>query len=49
MSQIDTLAMDTGKPGFTLWPATSPTTADFAQDAGGTEYFTSSNAAEEAS
>src|SRR5262249_53225664 len=41
--------MQSGKPGFTLWPATSPTTADFELAARGTEYFTSSNAAEEVS
>lgn len=47
--QLDTLGMQAGKPGFTLWPATSPTTADFELRSGGTQYFTSSNAAEEVS
>jgi hypothetical protein len=36
-----------GQPGFTVWPATSPPN-QFATDAGGTEYFMSSNAADEA-
>jgi hypothetical protein len=36
-----------GNPGFTVWPSTSPA-QDFATGAGGTEYFMSSNAAEEA-
>jgi hypothetical protein len=35
------------QPGFTVWPATSPGT-QFSTEAGGTEYFLSSNAAEEA-
>src|SRR5262249_6658642 len=35
------------QPGFTLWPAQSPGT-DFNTDNGGTEYFLSSNAADEA-
>jgi hypothetical protein len=35
------------QPGFTVWPANVPGTA-FATGAGGTEYFLSSNAAEEA-
>jgi hypothetical protein len=35
------------QPGFTLWPAQSPGTA-FDVNAGGTEYFLSSNAADEA-
>jgi hypothetical protein len=46
--QFDTLGMDNGKPGFTLFPATTPGDQDFELFDGGTEYFTSSNAAEEA-
>ena len=40
---------DAGKkqPGFTVWPATSPAN-QFNTDKGGTEYFLSSNAADEA-
>src|SRR6266446_8194700 len=30
------------QPGFTVWPAQSPGTSSFDQDAGGTEYFLSS-------
>ena len=48
VTQIDTVGADRGNPGFTIWPATSPGTADFATGAGGTEFFLSSNAAEEA-
>jgi hypothetical protein len=36
------------QPGFTLWPAQSPGTESFDLGAGGTEYFLSSNAADEA-
>jgi hypothetical protein len=36
------------QPGFTVWPAQSPGTGSFNTDAGGTEYFLSSNAADEA-
>ena len=36
------------QPGFTVWPAISPGTGQFATGAGGTEYFLSSNAADEA-
>jgi len=36
------------QPGFTVWPAQSPGTASFDANAGGTEYFLSSNAADEA-
>jgi len=35
-------------PGFTVWPAQSPGTSSFNLAAGGTEYFLSSNAADEA-
>lgn len=45
--QMDTLGDDAGLPGFTLWPAKSPGTTNFATAANGTEYFLSSNAAEE--
>lgn len=45
--QVDTAGADRGNPGFTLWPSQSPGT-QFATDAGGTEWFLSSNAAEEA-
>ncbi|TQM57265.1 hypothetical protein [Humibacillus xanthopallidus] len=36
------------QPGFTVWPAQSPGTTSFETAAGGTEYFLSSNAADEA-
>jgi hypothetical protein len=36
------------EPGFTVWPAQSPGTNSFDLDAGGTEYFLSSNAGDEA-
>jgi hypothetical protein len=36
------------QPGFTVWPAQSPGTTSFNLAAGGTEYFLSSNAADEA-
>jgi hypothetical protein len=55
MQHIDTSGMvnapsDAGstQPGFTLWPAQSPGTTSFDLNAGGTEYFLSSNAADEA-
>ncbi len=54
MQHIDTSGMvnapsDAGptQPGFTVWPAQSPGT-QFAPDNGGTEFFMSSNAADEA-
>jgi hypothetical protein len=54
IQHIDTYGMvnapsDAGstQPGFTLWPAQSPGTS-FKTDNGGTEYFLSSNAADEA-
>ena len=37
------------EPGFTVWPAQSPGTSSFDLNAGGTEYFLSSNAGDEAS
>jgi len=55
MQHIDTsgtvnVASDAGstQPGFTVWPAQSPGTGSFELNAGGTEYFLSSNAADEA-
>src|SRR5947207_7666208 len=55
MQHIDTSGMvnapsDAGstQPGFTLWPAQSPGTSSFELSNGGTEYFLSSNAADEA-
>src|SRR5258706_3526729 len=36
------------QPGFTVWPAQSPATSSFDLNAGGTEYFLSSNAGDEA-
>jgi hypothetical protein len=55
MVHIDTfgavnVSSDAGstQPGFTVWPAQSPGTASFNSNAHGTEYFLSSNAADEA-
>ena len=55
MQHFDTFGMvnvpsDAGstQPGFTVWPAQSPGTGSFESAAGGTEYFLSSNAADEA-
>jgi hypothetical protein len=55
MQHIDTFGMvnapsDAGstQPGFTVWPATSPGSGSFDSDNGGTEFFMSSNAADEA-
>jgi hypothetical protein len=39
---------DSTQPGFTVWPAQSPGTGSFNTANGGTEYFLSSNAADEA-
>jgi hypothetical protein len=36
------------QPGFTVWPATAPDPSQFNTQNGGTEYFMSSNAADEA-
>jgi hypothetical protein len=36
------------QPGFTVWPSQSPGTSQFNLNKGGTEYFLSSNAADEA-
>jgi hypothetical protein len=49
VTQVDTSRAAPGQqPGFTVWPAQSPSTADYATAAGGTEYFLSTNAAPEA-
>jgi hypothetical protein len=55
MVHIDTfgavnVASDAGstQPGFTVWPAQSPGSDSFQLNNGGTEYFLSSNAADEA-
>jgi hypothetical protein len=48
VTQLDTTAADQGRNGFTVWPAQSPTTGDYERAQRGTEYFLSSNAAEEA-
>jgi hypothetical protein len=55
MQHIDTTGMVNAKspvpqtePGFTVWPAQSPGTGSFNTSAGGTEYFLSSNAGDEA-
>src|ERR671929_477628 len=55
MVHLDTSGMvnapsDAGstQPGFTVWPAQSPGTASFDLNNNGTEYFLSSNAADEA-
>jgi hypothetical protein len=55
MQHIDTSGMvnapsDAGptQPGFTVWPAQSPGAGSFKTDNGGTEFFLSSNAADEA-
>jgi hypothetical protein len=55
MAHIDTSGLvnapsDAGstQPGFTVWPAQSPGTTSFNLNNGGTEYFLSSNAADEA-
>src|SRR6188474_1917640 len=55
MQHIDTTGMvhatsptTQTEPGFTVWPAQSPGTNSFDLNAGGTEYFLSSNAGEEA-
>jgi hypothetical protein len=47
VTQIDTIGAVGGNPGFTVWPATTPA-GGYADDLGGTEYFLSSIAAEEA-
>src|SRR5437867_6038883 len=48
VTQLDTSSMGVGgKPGFTVWPAQSPP-SQFSTANGGTEYFLSSDAADEA-
>jgi len=47
VTQIDTHGMVGGNSGFTIWPATAPNDINSAAN-GGTEYFLSSNAADEA-
>ena len=49
VTQFDTAHLGPGgKPGFTIWPAQSPGSSSFAGAQGGTEYFLSSTAADEA-
>ena len=49
MVEIDTRHSGVGgHPGFTLWPAQSPGSGQFNSASGGTEYFMSSDAADEA-
>ncbi len=48
VTQFDTTGADRGLNGFTIWPAQSPSTGDYNRDNNGTEFFLSSNAAEEA-
>ena len=45
--QFDTVAAAAGNPGFTVWPAVSPA-SQYNTGSGGTEFFLSSDAAEEA-
>jgi hypothetical protein len=47
VTQFDTHGMDNGNSGFTIWPATAPAGLN-STDNGGTEFFLSSNAADEA-
>ncbi|MEO8252293.1 MAG: hypothetical protein ABI578_07445 [Chloroflexota bacterium] len=47
VQQMDTMNKDGANPGFTVWPAISPA-AVYETGNGGTEYFLSSNAADEA-
>lgn len=44
VTQFDTSGADRGHGGFTVWPAQSPSAADFDRSGGGTAYFLSSNA-----
>lgn len=46
VTQFDTHGMDNGNSGFTIWPATAPHDLNSSAN-GGTEYFMSSNAADE--
>lgn len=47
VTHFDTTGADKGKPGFTVWPAQSPSTGQYDNQRNGTEYFMSSNATEE--
>ncbi len=47
VTQFDTNGLDNGNSGFTIWPATAPAGLNSSAN-GGTEYFMSSNAADEA-
>jgi hypothetical protein len=47
VTQFDTHGLDNHNSGFTIWPATAPAGLN-SSDNGGTEYFMSSNAADEA-
>jgi len=47
VTQFDTHGADNGNSGFTIWPATAPAGLNSHAN-GGTEYFMSSNAADEA-
>jgi len=47
MTQFDTNGLDNGNSGFTVWPAVAPAGQN-STASGGTEYFMSSNAADEA-
>jgi hypothetical protein len=47
VTQFDTSTADQGSPGFTVWPAQSPDASQYATADSGTEFFLSSNAAEE--
>jgi len=47
VTQFDTIGKDNGNSGFTIWPAVAPAGANSTAN-GGTEYFLSSNAADEA-
>jgi hypothetical protein len=48
VTQLDTTAADKGLNGFTIWPAQSPAASDYEHAQHGTEFFLSSNAAQEA-
>jgi hypothetical protein len=48
VTQFDTTKADRGLNGFTIWPAQSPAADQYSRAADGTEFFLSSNAAEEA-
>src|SRR5207245_9859061 len=47
VTQFDTHGADAGNSGFTIWPATAPAGLNSTAN-GGTEFFMSSNAADEA-